>query len=117
MSVGAFIRCAARKNKRLTIGSILVTLLSVPALPFRPDYPLRAVDAACHFRDHEPVEGDVAPTWFIADELDAIGKIEGLDDALQRIRKFGGRCALVPNDRQGPVALRRRRCRGSGEEL
>ena len=39
-------------------------------------------------------EGDIAPTWFVADELDAIGKIEGLDDALQRIRKFGGRCVL-----------------------
>ena len=39
-------------------------------------------------------EGDIAPTWFVADELDAIGKIEGLDDALQRMRKFGGRCVL-----------------------
>ncbi|TPG48203.1 type IV secretion system DNA-binding domain-containing protein [Sphingomonas glacialis] len=39
-------------------------------------------------------ESDTAPTWFVADELDAIGKIEGLDDALQRIRKFGGRCVL-----------------------
>lgn len=39
-------------------------------------------------------EGDDAPTWFVADELDAIGQIEGLDDALQRIRKFGGRCVL-----------------------
>lgn len=39
-------------------------------------------------------EADTAPTWFVADELDAIGKIEGLDDALQRIRKFGGRCVL-----------------------
>lgn len=39
-------------------------------------------------------EGDATPTWFVADELDAIGKIEGLDDALQRIRKFGGRCVL-----------------------
>lgn len=40
------------------------------------------------------LEGDTTPTWFVADELDAIGKIEGLDDALQRIRKFGGRCVL-----------------------
>ncbi len=39
-------------------------------------------------------EGDQNPTWFVADELDAIGKIEGLDDALQRLRKFGGRCVL-----------------------
>jgi hypothetical protein len=39
-------------------------------------------------------EGDRNPTWFVADELDAIGKIQGLDDALQRVRKFGGRCVL-----------------------
>lgn len=39
-------------------------------------------------------ESDERPTWFVADELDAIGKIEGLDDALQRLRKFGGRCVL-----------------------
>ena len=39
-------------------------------------------------------EGDGLPTWFVADELDAIGKIEGPDDALQRIRKSGGRCVL-----------------------
>lgn len=39
-------------------------------------------------------EGDKTPTWFVADELDAIGRIQGLDDALQRVRKFGGRCVL-----------------------
>lgn len=39
-------------------------------------------------------EGDERPTWFVADELDAIGKMQGLDDALQRVRKFGGRCVL-----------------------
>jgi type IV secretory pathway TraG/TraD family ATPase VirD4 len=38
-------------------------------------------------------EGD-SRTWFVVDELDALGKIEGLADALQRLRKFGGRCAL-----------------------
>lgn len=32
--------------------------------------------------------------WFIVDELDAIGKISGMKDALARIRKFGGRCVL-----------------------
>ncbi|MGD0494056.1 MAG: type IV secretion system DNA-binding domain-containing protein [Steroidobacteraceae bacterium] len=38
-------------------------------------------------------EGD-AKLWFIIDELDALGPIEGLKDALPRIRKFGGRCVL-----------------------
>jgi type IV secretory pathway TraG/TraD family ATPase VirD4 len=32
--------------------------------------------------------------WFIIDELDALGEIDGLKDALARLRKFGGRCVL-----------------------
>jgi type IV secretory pathway TraG/TraD family ATPase VirD4 len=32
--------------------------------------------------------------WFVVDELDALGAIEGLKDALARLRKFGGRCVL-----------------------
>jgi type IV secretory pathway TraG/TraD family ATPase VirD4 len=31
---------------------------------------------------------------FIIDELDAVGRIDGLKDALARLRKFGGRCIL-----------------------
>jgi type IV secretory pathway TraG/TraD family ATPase VirD4 len=38
-------------------------------------------------------EGD-ARLWFIVDELDALGPIDGLKDALARLRKFGGRCVL-----------------------
>jgi hypothetical protein len=32
--------------------------------------------------------------WFVIDELDALGQIDGLKDALARVRKFGGRCVL-----------------------
>lgn len=32
--------------------------------------------------------------WFVVDELDALGMIAGLKDALARLRKFGGRCVL-----------------------
>ena len=32
--------------------------------------------------------------WYLVDELDALGAIDGLADALPRLRKFGGRCAL-----------------------
>ena len=32
--------------------------------------------------------------WFVVDELDALGAIHGLKDALARLRKFGGRCVL-----------------------
>jgi type IV secretory pathway TraG/TraD family ATPase VirD4 len=34
------------------------------------------------------------PLWFIVDELDALGPIDGLKDALARLRKFDGRCVL-----------------------
>ena len=32
--------------------------------------------------------------WFVVDELDSLGPIDGLKDALARLRKFGGRCVL-----------------------
>jgi hypothetical protein len=32
--------------------------------------------------------------WFVVDELDAVGQIDGLKDALARLRKFDGRCVL-----------------------
>jgi Type IV secretion-system coupling protein DNA-binding domain len=38
-------------------------------------------------------EGD-RRLWFVVDELDALGQIDGLKDALARLRKFGGRCVL-----------------------
>lgn len=38
-------------------------------------------------------EGD-SRLWFVIDELDALGKIDGLPDALTRLRKFGGRVVL-----------------------
>lgn len=38
-------------------------------------------------------EGD-GRLWFVVDELDALGQIDGLKDALARVRKFGGRCVL-----------------------
>jgi type IV secretory pathway TraG/TraD family ATPase VirD4 len=38
-------------------------------------------------------EGD-QKLWFVIDELDALGAIDGLKDALTRIRKFGGRAVV-----------------------
>jgi len=38
-------------------------------------------------------EGDQR-LWFVVDELDALGQIDGLKDALARLRKFGGRTIL-----------------------
>jgi type IV secretory pathway TraG/TraD family ATPase VirD4 len=34
------------------------------------------------------------PLWFVVDELDALGQIDGLKDALARLRKFDARCIL-----------------------
>jgi hypothetical protein len=44
----------------------------------------------------EPPDGRMADQrlWFVVDELDALGQIDGLKDALARLRKFGGRCVL-----------------------
>ncbi|MDE2296100.1 MAG: type IV secretion system DNA-binding domain-containing protein [Gammaproteobacteria bacterium] len=39
-------------------------------------------------------EGRDLRLWFVVDELDALGAIDGLKDALARLRKFGGRCVL-----------------------
>ncbi len=39
-------------------------------------------------------EGFDQRLWFVIDELDALGAIDGLKDALARLRKFGGRCVL-----------------------
>ncbi len=48
-------------------------------------------------RDEQPEERtaeDSRRLWFVVDELDALGQIDGLKDALARLRKFGGRCVL-----------------------
>jgi hypothetical protein len=39
-------------------------------------------------------ETGASALWFVVDELDALGQIDGLKDALARLRKFGGRCVL-----------------------
>jgi type IV secretory pathway TraG/TraD family ATPase VirD4 len=39
-------------------------------------------------------QGDDQRLWFVVDELDALGAIDGLKDALARLRKFGCRCVL-----------------------
>jgi type IV secretory pathway TraG/TraD family ATPase VirD4 len=46
--------------------------------------------------DEQAVEGfrGRQRLWFVVDELDALGQIDGLKDALARLRKFGGRCIL-----------------------
>jgi hypothetical protein len=45
------------------------------------------------FEAMDRAEGEIR-LWFVVDELDALGQIDGLKDALARLRKFGGRCVL-----------------------
>jgi type IV secretory pathway TraG/TraD family ATPase VirD4 len=47
-----------------------------------------AIFEAMEARDGGP------PLWFVIDELDALGAVDGLKDALARLRKYGGRCVL-----------------------
>ncbi|HTT05622.1 MAG TPA: type IV secretion system DNA-binding domain-containing protein, partial [Steroidobacteraceae bacterium] len=44
--------------------------------------------------DRDEVEQPGARLWFVLDELDALGAIDGLKDALARLRKFGAACIL-----------------------
>ena len=46
------------------------------------------------FEAMSQMEGRDQRLWFVVDELDALGAIDGLKDALARLRKFGGRCVL-----------------------
>ena len=44
--------------------------------------------------EHSPADRSSGRLWFVVDELDALGQIDGLKDALARLRKFDGRCVL-----------------------
>lgn len=59
--------------------------------PVAAESPTRNPHHAANWRDnvHENQS-----CWFVVDELDALGQIDGLKDALARLRKFGGRCVL-----------------------
>jgi type IV secretory pathway TraG/TraD family ATPase VirD4 len=54
---------------------------------------LAIFEAMNHEQEVEESRGDQR-LWFVVDELDALGQIDGLKDALARLRKFGGRCIL-----------------------
>ncbi len=45
-------------------------------------------------QDSEPSANNARRLWFVIDELDALGPIDGLKDALARLRKFNARCVL-----------------------
>jgi type IV secretory pathway TraG/TraD family ATPase VirD4 len=76
------------------------TLPGVLFLPYKAGQipALRSMIAAwmrlAIFEAMSQAEGRDQRLWFVVDELDALGAIDGLKDALARLRKFGCRCVL-----------------------
>jgi type IV secretory pathway TraG/TraD family ATPase VirD4 len=76
------------------------TLPGVLFIPYRAGQiaALRSMIAAwmrlAIFEAMSQAEGRDQRLWFVVDELDALGAIDGLKDALARLRKFGCRCVL-----------------------
>ncbi|MDP9087482.1 MAG: type IV secretion system DNA-binding domain-containing protein [Pseudomonadota bacterium] len=76
------------------------TLPGILFIPYKADQiaALRSMIAAwmrlAIFEAMSQAEDRDQRLWFMVDELDALGQIDGLKDALARLRKFGGRCVL-----------------------
>ena len=90
---------AAQEGRPLAVRDWVREGRGVLFLPYRANEiaALRAVISAwmrlAIFECMSDGEGD-RRLWFVVDELDALGPIDGLKDALARLRKFGGRCVL-----------------------
>ena len=90
---------AEQKGPPISVRDWVRTGRGVLFLPYQADQiaALRSVISAwlrlAIFQTMTGGEGDKR-LWFIVDELDALGPIDGLKDALARLRKFGGRCVL-----------------------
>ena len=90
---------AEQKGPPISVRDWVRTGRGVLFLPYQADQiaALRSIISAwlrlAIFQTMTAGEGDQR-LWFIVDELDALGPIDGLKDALARLRKFGGRCVL-----------------------
>jgi type IV secretory pathway TraG/TraD family ATPase VirD4 len=90
---------AEQKGPPVSVRDWVRTGRGVLFLPYQADQiaALRSIISAwmrlAIFQTMTEGEGD-QKLWFIVDELDALGPIDGLKDALARLRKFGGRCVL-----------------------
>jgi type IV secretory pathway TraG/TraD family ATPase VirD4 len=98
-AVAALEYIQAQRGAAFSIRDWLATGRGVLFLPYRPRQlaALRSLIAAWNrlaiFEVMSQAEEDQR-LWFVIDELDALGAIDGLRDALPRLRKFGGRCVL-----------------------
>lgn len=97
-AVAAFEHLAAQRGRPFSVRSWVRTGRGVLFIPYRASQiaALRSIIAtwvrlaifeAMRFADNRRL-------WFVVDELDSLGAIDGLKDALARLRKFGGRCVL-----------------------
>jgi Type IV secretion-system coupling protein DNA-binding domain len=100
LSVRAWVRGAQPEPARGALPADAVQCGGVLFLPYRAGQiaALRSTISAwmrlAIFEAMNHEEGERRRLWFVVDELDALGAIDGLKDALARLRKFGGRCVL-----------------------
>jgi hypothetical protein len=102
-ALGAFEYLHDQPGEPISIRSWVRDGQGVLFLPYQADQiaALRALVstwmrlAIFHTLSLHPVAADgERRLWFVIDELDALGAIDGLKDALTRLRKYGGRCVL-----------------------
>lgn len=106
-ALGALRHVAASRGRRFSVREWIVRGEGVLYMPYRADQiaALRSLIATwMRLAIFETLSGAELSRrrercvsrriWFIVDELDSLGAIDGLTDALARLRKFGGCCVL-----------------------
>ena len=98
-AVAAFEHLAAQRGRSFSVRSWLREGRGVLFMPYRASQiaALRSILATwmrLAIFEAMRVPGEDQRLWFVVDELDSVGAIDGLKDALARLRKFGGRCVL-----------------------
>lgn len=98
-AVAAFEHLAAQRGRSFSVRSWVREGRGVLFMPYRASQiaALRSILATwmrLAIFEAMRVAGEDQRLWFVVDELDSLGAIDGLKDALARLRKFGGRCVL-----------------------
>src|SRR5579872_1388229 len=98
-AVAAFEHVAAQRGRPFSVRTWVRKGRGVLFMPYRASQiaALRSIIATwmrLAIFEAMRVSGHDQRLWFVVDELDSLGAIDGLKDALARLRKFGGRCVL-----------------------
>ena len=98
-AVAAFEHLAAQRGRPFSVRTWVRQGRGVLFMPYRASQiaALRSIIATwlrLAIFEAMRVTGQDQRLWFVVDELDSLGAIDGLKDALARLRKFGGRCVL-----------------------